>query len=108
MLEQVPGLPAFVMFEMQRDPGMIVKTPARDTLFKVISVVEPELKGLGLPPERASGLQFMMDVIALCGLSFGMLPGIAKAMKFTKAQRTLFLETRKAHLIAVLQQQIAP
>lgn len=108
MLEQVPGLPAFVLFEMQRDPGMIVKTPARDTLFKVMLTVEPELKALGLPLERASGLQFVIDVIALCAFTFGTLPGIAKAMKFTKAQRALFLEARKAHVIAVLQQQIAP
>lgn len=108
MLDRVPGLPAFVLFENQRDPGMILKTPARDILFKVVAAVEPQLKELGLPPERASGLQLMMDVVALCSFTFGTLPGISKAMKFTKAQRALFLEARKAHIIAVIRQHITP
>lgn len=108
MLEEVPGLPAFVLFEMQRNPGVILETPARDTLFKVVATVEPELKALGLPPERASGLQFVMDTIALCAFTFGTLPGITKVMKLNKAQRTLFLDARKAHITAVLRQHLTP
>jgi len=108
MLERVPGLPAFVLFEMQKDPGIIADSSARDILFRVMSAVEPELRALGLPPERASGLQFVMDVIALCAFTFGTLPGIAKAMKMNKAQRAAYLEARKAHIIAVIRQNLEP
>lgn len=108
MLDEVPGLPAFVLFEMQRDPSIIVKTAARDILFKVIAAVEPELKRAGLPAERASGVQFVMDIVALCAFTYGTLPGITKAMAFTKAQRAAFLQARKAHIIAVIQQSLEP
>jgi TetR/AcrR family transcriptional regulator len=108
MLEQVPGLPAFVLFEMQRDPSVLTKTSARDILFKVVSVVEPELKALGLPSERASGIQFVMDIVALCAFTFGTLPGIQHTMKFTKAQREAFLLMRKAHITAIIQQGLVP
>ena len=108
MLAQVPTLPAFVLFEMQRDPDVFTKSPARGILFKVMSTVEPELKANALPPERASGLQFVLDVVALCAFTFGTLPGISKAMKFTKAQRESFLDARKAHIIALLQHSLKP
>lgn len=108
MLTEVPGLPAFVLFEMQRDPSILTKTAARDILFKVIATVEPELKAMGLPPERASGVHFVMDIVGLCAFTFGTLPGISKALKFNKAQREAFLLSRKAHIIAVIQQNLKP
>lgn len=108
MLEEVPGLPAFVLFEMQRDPGILVKTAAGGILSKVIGTVEPELKRLGLPPERASGLHFIMDIVALCAFTFGTLPGVARAMKMNKDQRAAYLVSRKAHIISIIQQGLKP
>ncbi len=108
MLERVPGLPAFVLFELQRDPSIFTKTAAREILFKVIAVVEPELKALKLPPERASGIHFIKDIVSLCAFTFGTLPGISAAMKFNKAQRAAFLLSRKAHIVAVIQQSLKP
>lgn len=108
MLERVPGLPAFVLFEMQRDPTIITKSAVKDILFKVMTNVEPELKRLGLPPERSIGLHFLLDVVALCAFTFGTLPAINKTMKFTKVQREAYLQSRKAHIIAVLQQSLVP
>jgi len=108
LLEQLPGLPAFVLFEMQRDPGVFTQTAARKVLFTVMGAVEPELKANGLPAERASGLHFVLDIVALCAFTFGTLPGISKAMKFTKAQRAAYLASRKAHIIAVIQHSLKP
>jgi TetR/AcrR family transcriptional regulator len=108
MLERVPGLPAFVLFEMQRDPSILLKTAVRDILFKVIGTVEPELKSMGLPPERASGVHFVMDIVALCAFTFGTLPGISKAMKLNKAQQTAYLESRRVHIITIIQQGLKP
>lgn len=108
MFDRVPGLPAFVLFEMQRNPNVLADSPVKNILFSVVRAVEPELKAMGLPPERASGLQFVMDVVALCAFTFGTLPGISKVMKFTKAQRAVFLDARKAHIIAVIQQGLKP
>jgi hypothetical protein len=61
-----------------------------------------------LPPVRASGVQFLIDMLSLCAFTFAMLPGIAKVLKFTKAQRAAFLEARKAHIIAIIQQSLIP
>lgn len=108
MLSQVPGLPAFVLFEMQRDPSILTKTAAKDILFNVIDTAEPELKAMGHPPERSIGVHFVMDIVGLCAFTFGTLPGVAKAMKFNKAQREAFLLSRKAHIIAVIQQSLKP
>jgi AcrR family transcriptional regulator len=108
VLAETPSLPAFVMFEVQRDPGMVAKAPFRDTILRIAALIEPELRRLKLPPDRASGVQFLIDMLSLCAFTFAMLPGIAKVLKFTKAQRAAFLEARKAHIIAIIQQSLIP
>jgi AcrR family transcriptional regulator len=108
VLAETPSLPAFVMFEVQRDPGMVAKAPFRDTILRIAALIEPELRRLKLPPVRASGVQFLIDMLSLCAFTFAMLPGIAKVLKFTKAQRAAFLEARKAHIIAIIQQNLIP
>ncbi len=108
VLTEIPSLPAFVMFEVQRDPGMVARSPFRDTILHIAALIEPELKKRKLPPARANGTQFLIDILALCAFTFAMLPGIAKVMKFNKAQRAVFLEVRKAHIIAVIQQSLLP
>jgi AcrR family transcriptional regulator len=108
VLAETPSLPAFVMFEVQRDPGMVAKAPFRDTILRIAALIEPELRRLKLPPVRASGVQFLIDMLSLCAFTFAMLPGIAKVLKFTKAQRAAFLEARKAHIIAIIQQSLIP
>lgn len=108
LLERSPGLPAFVLFEMQRDPAILARTTVPALLQQVLTEVEPALKRAKLPPERASGVQFIMDVVGLCAFTFGTLPGLSKLMKFTKAQRAAFLEARKAHIIALVRQGLKP
>jgi hypothetical protein len=108
MFEENPGLPAFVLFEIQRDPAMMIRMGVRETLFAVTAAVEPELKRAKLPAERASGVHFIMDVLGLCAFTFGTLPGVTKVMKFTKAQRATYLLDRKAHIIALIRQGIKP
>jgi hypothetical protein len=108
LLSEVPGLPAFVLFEAQRDPDLIARSAVRNILFDVIAAVERDLNTGKLPPERASGIQFILDIIALCAFTFGVMPGISKALKMNKAQRKTFLEARKAHIIAVVQHSLKP
>ena len=108
LLTEIPSLPAFVMFEVQRDPDMIATAPFRDTILRIAALIEPELRKRKLPPERASGVQFLIDMLSLCAFTFAMLPGISKVLQFKKAQRAAFLEARKAHIIAVIQQNLIP
>jgi AcrR family transcriptional regulator len=108
MLTEVPSLPVFVMFEVQRDPGMVARSPFRDTILRIAALIGPELRKRKLPPERTDGKQFLIDILSLCAFTFAMLPGISKVMKFTKAQRASFLEARKAHIIAVIQNSLIP
>jgi len=108
VLMKVPELPAFVLFEVQRDPADLLSPRARQSFFKVVAAVEAELKKLKLPGPRSSGLQFIMDIIGLCAFTFGMLPGIKAVMKLTKAQRAALLQERKAHIIALVQQGLKP
>ncbi|MEO8590624.1 MAG: TetR/AcrR family transcriptional regulator [Flavobacteriales bacterium] len=108
LLDQYPSLPAFVLFEVQRDPSMLLKTAAKDAMLRAATIVEPELRRLRLPAERASGVQFMLDLVGLCAFTYGMLPGVVKVLGLNKAQRNAFLLQRKTHIIALLQQGIEP
>lgn len=108
VLSETPSLPAFIMFEVQRDPGMVARSPFRDTILRIAVLIGPELKKRKLPKHRQSGVQFLVDVLSLCAFTFAMLPGIAKVMKFNKAQRTAFLTERQAHINSVLRQSIRP
>jgi len=108
MFGENPGLPAFVLFEMQRDPSIMVRIGVRDILQEVIAAVEPELKRAKLPAARASGMHFIMDVLGLCAFTFGTLPGVNKVMKFNKTQRAAYLLDRKTHIIALIRQGLKP
>lgn len=108
VLAETPSLPAYIMFEVQRDPGMVARSSFRDTILHIAALIEPELKKRKLPKHRQSGVQFLVDVISLCAFTFAMLPGIAKVMKFNKVQRAAFLTERQAHINSVLQQSIRP
>lgn len=104
LLGRMPSMPAFVLFEVQKDPGMLAKTALKENMMRAAAALTPELRRRGLPPDRAEGLQFLLDLVALTAFTFGMLPGIAKVLKLNKARQAAFLEQRKAHIISVLQQ----
>jgi AcrR family transcriptional regulator len=108
VLAETPSLPAFIMFEVQRDPGMVARSPFRDTILRIAVLIEPELKKRKLPKQRRSGVHFLVDVLSLCAFTFAMLPGIAKVMGFNTAQRAAFLRERQAHINSVLQQSLKP
>ncbi|HEX2616892.1 MAG TPA: TetR/AcrR family transcriptional regulator [Flavobacteriales bacterium] len=108
LLGEMPSLPVFVLFEVQRDPRIIVDSPLREILMRVAGYLGPELKKRGLPPERADGIQFLLDLVSLCAFSFAMLPAISKALKLNKAQKTAFLHERKRHILAVLAASYRP
>ncbi|MBV6406081.1 MAG: TetR/AcrR family transcriptional regulator [Flavobacteriales bacterium] len=108
LLERSPGLPAFILFEMQRDPAVLSRTTVPASLQQVVDAVEPELKRARVPQERASGVHFVLDVVGLCAFTFGTVQGLSKLMKFTKAQRAAFLEARKVHIIALIRQGLKP
>jgi TetR/AcrR family transcriptional regulator len=108
LLGQVPGLPAFVLFEAQRNPDLIAASPVRDILFGVMMAAERDMQARPLPPERASGLQFILDIVALCAFTFAVLPVISKTLKMNKTAQKAFLAARKAHIIAVVQHSLKP
>lgn len=108
LFDRTPGLPAFVLFEIQRDPTIMVRVGVADMLREAIAVVQPELERAKLPPERSSAMQFIMDVVGLCAFTYGTLPGVSKAMKLTKAQRTAFIQERKLHIIALIRHGLEP
>lgn len=108
VLAETPSLPAFVLFEVQRDPGMLARSPVRDVILKISSSIGPELRKRKLPKGRDNGVQFLLDVFSLCAFTFAAFPGISKVMQFNKAQRSAFLAERQAHITSVLQQSILP
>lgn len=108
LLAEVPSLPAFVLFEVQRDPRIIVDSPLREVLMRVAAYIGPELRKRKLPPERADGVQFLLDLVALCAFSFAMLPAISGALKLNKAQKAAFIAERKRHILAVLAANYRP
>lgn len=107
-MERMPSLPAFVLFEVQRNPALLVKTDVPGIMLQGAAALTEELHRMGLPPGRADGIQFLLDAVALCAFTFGMLPGVSKVLKLNKAQQTAFLAMRKAHVIAVLKNNIRP
>lgn len=108
VLAETPSLPAFVLFEVQRDPGMLARSPIRDILFRIATSIEAELVSRKLPKDRSNGVQFLLDVLSLCAFTFAALHGISKIMPFNKAQREAFLAERQAHINFILQQSLLP
>lgn len=108
VLAETPSLPAFVLFEVQRDPGMLARSPIRDILFRIASSIEAELVIRKLPKDRNNGIQFLLDVLSFCAFTFAALPGISKVRKFSKKQQESFLLQRKEHIIQVLQKSLVP
>lgn len=108
VLAETPSLPAFVLFEVQRDPGMLARSPVRDVILKISSSIGPELRKRKLPKGRDNGVQFLLDVFSLCAFTFAAFPGISKVMQFNKAQRSAFLAERQSHITSVLQQSLLP
>ncbi len=104
MLSASPSLPAFVLFTMQKDPGMIANSPLRDLMLHVVALIEPQLRGRKLPKERASGIHFLLDMVSLCAFTFATLPAVGKALKLKKADQAAFLALRKKHIVSVLKQ----
>ncbi|MCB0764940.1 MAG: TetR/AcrR family transcriptional regulator [Flavobacteriales bacterium] len=108
LLEETPGLPAFVLFEVHRDPNMIANSPLRDILLKVAAHIEPDLMQRKLPPERKSGIQFLLDMVSLCAFTFSMLPAVGIALGMGKKDRQAFLEQRRTHIVSVLTNSLKP
>lgn len=108
LFTETPSMPAFVMFETQRDPGMIAKAPFRDTMMKVVERIGPELKGRDLPTDRKNGMQFLLDMVSLCAFTFAMLPAISRTMKLGKRKQKAFLAKRQQHIVSVLQNSLKP
>lgn len=108
VLAETPSLPAFILFEVQRDPGMLARSPIRGIMFRIASSLEAELVKRNLPQDRSNGVQFLLDVLSLCAFTFASFPGISKVMQFNKAQRSAFLTQRQAHITSILQQTLLP
>lgn len=108
LFSETPSLPAFVMFEIQRDPGMIARSPLRETMMKVVEHIGPELKRRKLPEDRNNGLQFLLDMVSLCAFTFAMLPALGKAMKHGKRAQQAFLAQRQQHITSVLKYSLKP
>lgn len=108
LLHETPGLPAFVLFEVQRDPSMVANSPLRDILLKVAAYIEPELMKRKLPTARKSGIHFLLDMVSLCAFTFSMLPAVGMALGMGKKDQEAFLEQRQQHIVSVLTNSLKP
>ncbi len=108
LLGQTPSLPAFVVFEVQRDPAIIAKAPFKETMVRIAFLIEPELRKRRLPEARSSGIQFLLDMVSLCAFTFAMLPGISRSLGMNKEQQQAFLQMRQEHIVSVLKNSLKP
>ncbi len=108
MLSETPALPAFVMFEVQRDPGLVANSPIRAVFLRIATSIEPELRLSRSRPAGVSGVQFLLDMLSLCVYVFAILPGLRKVMRFNKKEEQLFLLQRQQHIVQVLQKSLVP
>lgn len=105
LFAEMPSLPAFVLFELQRDPGLLASSALKDMPLHAIALFDKQLGRAPKAPNTGGGVHLLLDVVGLCAFTFGMLPALSQSMKLNKRQREAFLEQRKAHIISMLKKE---
>lgn len=97
-----PRLPAFVMFEVNRNPNLVRELSSEDSLHNTIFLLDEEFKRNGILSTADFAFQVLLNLISMCAFPFMMKPMVEEmAVKQGKDWQVLMAE-RKEFLKAVV------